>query len=285
MDGLDLFTPAKSPDQRDKLVSERETRIASLLSRASDAFRRYFTGRPRGHASATEILQGSLAEFSGLNLCKWASVPPELKAVASSLSFPEALLPAGEIQLQRSGATQLRDLLTGFRGSNVILCAVTIGYAFGVHCRADGGYTVYDSHRKSMGAVGDTRSGAYMAMFNKGADAAQRAARFIDTFTLDSRKAIIAAAQGMHQSYSAANMDVCAVSLANKSAQSKETKAGPASPVAGPSDAKSMTQGTDKPVDNAVVGEGSSFAPESGSAKSSAQSATATQSTTTSNEK
>mmetsp|Transcript_12278 Transcript_12278/g.22327 ORF Transcript_12278/g.22327 Transcript_12278/m.22327 type:complete len:139 (-) Transcript_12278:189-605(-) len=104
---------------------------------------------------------------------------------------------------------QIETLLNGFSKSNVALTFVTIGYAFGVFCRADGKFVVFDTHNKSFQSFGRQESGAYCVLLK---DASQ-AAMFIDNFTLDSRKSIMALAQGFQQSQAATSIDITAIRL------------------------------------------------------------------------
>mmetsp|Transcript_8355 Transcript_8355/g.13514 ORF Transcript_8355/g.13514 Transcript_8355/m.13514 type:complete len:334 (-) Transcript_8355:250-1251(-) len=208
-----------------------DKQFEALLSTAAKNFKDYFATRPRQHASPREILQShSTTLYPNLKIKKWASssIPSELQEVKSALVFPEALLPGGEIQLQNASPKHILGLLRGFSKRGVALGFVTIGYAFGVFCRSDGRFVVFDTHKKSFDKFGQSftgKGGAYCALFSD----ALKAAKFIDNFSLDSRKSIMLLAQGMQQSQAASNIDIIAVissSSSNrddsKNAQSKD---------------------------------------------------------------
>jgi hypothetical protein len=56
----------------------------------------------------------------------------------------------GELQLENAKDGDIRTLLQCFQGSDVVLCVVNIGYVFGVHCRHDNTFVVFDTHRYSL---------------------------------------------------------------------------------------------------------------------------------------
>jgi len=99
---------------------------------------------------------------------------------------------------------------------------VTIGYAFGILCRKDGKYVVFDTHKKSFGKFGKNDSGAYFALLKDEASAGE----FIDQFTLDSRAQILSMAQGFQQSQAASNIDITIIKRTKKKedTQKKEKK-------------------------------------------------------------
>uniref|UniRef100_A0A7S4DUI1 Uncharacterized protein n=1 Tax=Lotharella globosa TaxID=91324 RepID=A0A7S4DUI1_9EUKA len=112
--------------------------------------------------------------------------------------------------MQKSANAELRLLLEGFNKSNTVLCMVTIGYAFGVFCRGDGVFVVFDTHKKNLHSLGAKTSGGYCV----GLGSPQDAADFIDNVTLDSRKTIMSLSQGQgFQSFAATTIDVTAIRL------------------------------------------------------------------------
>ncbi|GAB5363717.1 hypothetical protein AAMO2058_000907900 [Amorphochlora amoebiformis] len=208
--GLDVFG---EKEEGKKAVKD----IKTLLSTAAKNFQDYFGSGTRGHASQREILQNQSKRYPNLKLQKWSSVPTELQDVKASLVFPEALLPGGEIQLANANRSHIKKVLCGFQGKDVVIGMVTVGYAFGIFCRRDGTFIVFDTHKKSFDKIGEKKAGAYCALFSS----PDKAACFVDAFPLDSRNKILELARGFQQSQAASNIDITVIKYARP--QPKET--------------------------------------------------------------
>eukprot|EP00808_Paulinella_micropora_P029763 g68147.t1 len=103
---------------------------------------------------------------------------------------------------------------------------VNIGYVFGIFCPKDGGFVVFDTHRKDFSALGFNQSGAYMVLFTS----SKGAVTFIEQFVLSSRKEIVHATGGLGpQATVANNLGVAVFSLNPESNPSEETKSQKAS--------------------------------------------------------
>ncbi len=215
------LSPAVPPASTSPAPSHTQTHttLLSALDSAVKTYRSYFSGRSSAHASPIDIMNSHSHLFPSICLQTWDSIepfPPELKAVQHKIVMPEATLALGELQLSGVGDADVLKLLTGFARTDRVLAIVNIGYVFGVHCRSDGRYAIFDTHSKSLSAyTGEARSGAYVAVVATARDALH----FITAVPLASRTAILAAlgggggGGGFMQDESASNFDVAVLQL------------------------------------------------------------------------
>jgi hypothetical protein len=192
--------------------------LDTCIKDAADQFNVYFDllGRSKANVSAFEIMTSQFASmlYDPLQIKGWSEqCPPELAGIYSKLAMPDVFVGIGDLQIQSADTGDITSLLQSFQGQNAVMLFLSMGYAFGVHCRLDGKFVVFDTHRKSFqecpiqGAAGiKYKSGAYAVLIS----GIEETTAFIDDFTLDNRKAILSMGEpGQDQSASA--IQICIV--------------------------------------------------------------------------
>jgi hypothetical protein len=199
-------------DPRAQSEADALRRVAQCLEAGVARFEQYFARRARGHSSPLEIVRGDAALFPRLAL--WTPAPEEAAAPAllalamDEVEFPEALLPGGEIQLRSLSADSLARLLLSCSHSHRALTLVNMGYALALLCHRDGSFWVLDTHAKRVLADSPAH-GAHVLVF---ADALAATA-FVLECSLDSRAAVLAAAEGVWQEEAALRAEVAIFGL------------------------------------------------------------------------